>query len=152
MILAEWDEWFERSDPQPPRVEDIITRFEVARQAAMARLNAAPVFILGQEICLDPSRFIIEGDKIHILSEQRLAPLHFAGALHYQFWASDFIDVEHAVTLPYLLVPPISWTRVEGCLRLSLEMMRSGWTTHHAESAVVELPSISDDPMRCREL
>ena len=51
-----------------------------ARRWAMQRIFTAPITMLGKELFLDPARFVVVGDKVHVLSRERLGPVHFAGA------------------------------------------------------------------------
>lgn len=105
-----------------PRVLEVYGR---AREWAMRRLLPAPIVLLGKELFLDPDRFVVVGDAIHVLSSDAPEPLHFAGAVF--FSPEDFVDVDATFGALHPLVPPMSF-RVDGDLvHLSCDLFRNGW-------------------------
>lgn len=119
-----------------PRVLEVYTR---ARQWAMQRIVPAPILLLGKELFIDPDRFVVAGDKIHVLSSESPEPLHFAGAVF--FSPEDFVDVDMKFGALHPVVPPMSF-RVEGdIVHLCCDLFRNGWMVSH-RSEVVPVPRI----------
>ncbi|MEL6341636.1 MAG: hypothetical protein AAFV53_00790 [Myxococcota bacterium] len=99
-------------------------------------LEHAPIFILGQELFFDPSQFIIDGDKIHVLSNQRLAPINFAN-----FW-QPYVHAEVSVEPLHPLVPPILFSRRAGCLHLTLCFFQNDWSVGMEPTGAQTIPSL----------
>lgn len=139
--ISEHHEWFD--DEHKAQHGQIVALYQQRQRQAKAALLPASIWMLGQEVFLDPSRFIIEGDKIHVLSTARHAPLHFAAMSYYDIEVEDYVVAECEVDAPYLLVPPILWREVEGCYHLMLDFFRSTWMVEH-QDRVVEIPKIDE--------
>jgi hypothetical protein len=121
-----------------PRVVDVYSR---AQRFAMKRIFSAPLTILGQEVFLDPGRFVVEADKIHVLSSERLGPLHFAGARFLD--PEDFIDVDVSLDTLQPLVPPIHYRESGELLHLACDLFRNSWMVSH-RSEQVPVPRVMD--------
>lgn len=139
--ISEFHEWL--SDKHKAQHGQIVELYQQRQQEAKAALGPAPIWMLGQEVFLDASRFVVEGDKIHVLSAARHAPLHFAAMSYYDVAVEDYVITECEVDAPYLLVPPILWREVEGCYHLIFDFFRSTWRVEHRDR-VVEIPKIED--------
>ncbi len=121
-----------------PGVVEVYAR---ARRWALRRILAAPILMLGKELFLDPDRFVVNGDKIHVLSRESLGPVHFAGAVF--FHAPDFVGVDATLHALQPLVPPISFHVVGDLLHLCCDLFRNSWmVAHHTD--VVPLPRVLD--------
>jgi hypothetical protein len=135
-------------DPEPfpddwdaTRHPKVITEYVAAQHEAKQRILPAPITMLGRELFLDPERFVVDGDKIHVLSRDALAPLHFAGAVFYG--PADFVDVDVTLGALRLLVPPILFRETDDVVHLQLDLFRNSWMVRHRfESAPV--PRIVD--------
>lgn len=110
-----------------------------ARLWALRRILAAPITMLGQELFLDPARFVVEDGRIHVLSRERLGPVHFAGAVFFQ--PEDFVGVDGTIDALQPLVPPIAFCEEGELLHLSCDLFRNAWMVSH-RSEVVPVPRI----------
>jgi hypothetical protein len=113
----------------------------IARQTRRALRNA-PVMLMGEQVLLDATRFVVDGDKVHILSERALAPVNFAAC-----WNigedSDYIDIEARLQALQHVVPPILFGEEDGCWHLRLDLFRNDWMVS-AEEEEVAVPAIRD--------
>lgn len=128
------------------RCEEIIDLYQRAQQFAKSRIQSAPIVLLGQQIFLHPERFVIEPGRIHILSEDRLAPVNFAACWNFGGSPDNYIDVAAKVEVLQPLVPPILYVETEGSFHLMFDFFRNSFLTklHQYE---VPVPFISDvDP------
>jgi hypothetical protein len=137
-----------------PFIHDLYAR---AQSRARSLLERAPVVIMCSRVFLNEAQFVIEGDKIHVLSHQRLAPMHFAGcnfAGQHHCWHAnsieDFIGVEAEALAPQPLVPPILFTEVDGCYHLMFDLFRNDWMAHYTDQPVY-VPHILMYPSRSRD-
>jgi hypothetical protein len=121
-----------------PMVIDDYTR---AQNYAKQRILPAPVTILGRELFLDRERFVVEADRIHVLSQDALAPVHFAGAVFYV--PGDFVDVDVTLGTLRLLVPPILFREHEGVVHFMLDLFRNSWMVRHRVETV-PVPRVVD--------
>ena len=112
------------------RSRRLLRRLAEQRAKVEPIIERAPIIIMGQELFLDPERFVVEGDKIHILSNERLAPLNFAGGFAY-YDESSFSRIAFRLGAPALLVPPISWRERGQLLHLSFDLFRNGWLVRY---------------------
>ena len=121
-----------------PRVLAVYTR---ARRWALQRIFAAPITVLGKQLFLDPARFVVIADKVHILSSERLDPVHFAGASF--FGPDDFVGVDVTLGALQPLVPPMSLGRAGDLLHLRCDLFRNSWMVSH-RSETVPVPRVLD--------
>lgn len=117
------DDWAATRHPK------VITEYARAQQEAMQRILPAPITMLGRELFLDPECFVVEGDKIHVLSYDALAPLHFASAVFYG--PEDFVGVDVTLAALRLLVPPILFGETEDVVHLRFDLFRNSWMVQH---------------------
>lgn len=108
-----------------PRNASVIEVYARAQRWAKRRIVPAPITLLGKQLFLDPARFVVAGDKIHVLSRERLGPMHFAGAVF--FHAEDFVGVDVRLTALHPLVPPISFAVAGELLHLRCDLFRNSW-------------------------
>ncbi|MCA9690168.1 MAG: hypothetical protein KC636_11205, partial [Myxococcales bacterium] len=118
-------------DWDPRRNRSLLWHLEKQRNRVEPIVSRAPILIMGQEVFLDPERFVIEGDKIHILSNEALAPVHFAGGIAY-YDPSSFTRVVFTLDAPVLLVPPITFREHGDTLHLTLDLFRNGWMVRYS--------------------
>lgn len=119
----------------------VIAEYARARRWAMRRIFAAPITMLGTELFLDPARFVVVADKIHVLSSKRLGPVHFAGASF--FHDEDFVGVDVTLEALQPLVPPIGFREEGDTLHLSCDLFRNSWMVSHRSEAV-PVPRVLD--------
>ncbi|HEU0032119.1 MAG TPA: hypothetical protein VFQ53_15905 [Kofleriaceae bacterium] len=124
---------------------DILEFFERAQVYCRRRIDPAPILIFGDEVMLDPSRFVIERDRIHVLSQSRLAPVHFA-ACRWDHEPTRYVDVDYAIGALQPLVPPILFERTPHAHHLMLDFFRNTWTVGH-RSYGVPIPYIRTEPV-----
>ncbi len=114
---------------EPTRCEGVIDVYEFAAGRVRARLGEAPVVLMGQEVWLNPSRFLVTENQIHVLSADRLEPIHFAA----MSWCwhgherSDYIVTELSVTTLSPMLPPILWRREGDLLLLKCDFFQNTW-------------------------
>ncbi len=133
------------------RCGDIVEYFERAQAFAKKRVFPAPIFMLGQEIFVDPEQFVVESGRIHILSEQALAPVNFAACWNFGGSPSNYVDVDRTVAVLQPLVPPILFVETADCYRLMFDFFRNSWMVKPLEYPV-PIPYISDvDPGEAEE-
>lgn len=133
------------------RCEDIIEYFERAQRFAKQRVFAAPIVLMGQEIFLDPTQFVVEPGRIQVLSEQSLAKVNFAACWNFGGDPSNYVDVAQTVHVLQPLVPPILYVETAGCYHLMFDFFRNSWRVKSLEYDV-PIPYISDvDPGTAEE-
>lgn len=117
-----------RDDFDASRNEDVREAYQGTRFIAEERLAQAPVLLMGQEVFLDKTRFVIERDKIHVLSRDALAPVNFAA---HQCWRGespeDYLAIEARLQAWQPLVPPLLFAETAGCFHLMFDFFRNGW-------------------------
>lgn len=117
----------------------VIAVYAAARRWALRKLLAAPITMLGKELFLDPDRFIVVGDKIHVLSSESLGPVHFAGAVWFD--PEDFVGVDATPGALQPLAPPM-WFREDGeLLHLCCDLFRNSWMVGQ-RSETVPVPRV----------
>ena len=79
---------------------------------------------------------MIEGGKIHVLSDQALAPVNFAACWNDGSQPANYLDVEVIVEAPHLLVPPILFVEHEHGHHLMLDLFRNSWMVRHTPRSV----------------
>ena len=134
------------AEPFPPdwdatRNSRVLEVHALARRWAMRRILAAPILMLGKQVFLDPQRFVVEGDRIHVLSRERPGPLHFAGARF--FGPEDFIGVDVVLGALQPLVPPMFFHVTDEVVHLRCDLFRNGWMVD-VRSEVVPVPRALD--------
>ncbi|MEL6346468.1 MAG: hypothetical protein AAFV53_25380 [Myxococcota bacterium] len=125
------------------REAQIVATYTQARERAMRLLGPAPIMLLGQEVFLDERRIVIEGDKIHVLSDEPMQPVHFAAVQSWTPTPEAFVGTEVTLHAPYWLIPPMVWRRVRGCWHLRLDFFRNGWMVRVAHQEI-NIPFIDD--------
>lgn len=118
------------------RNEETVELYTRAQRFAQRRLSGSAIMMMGQEIFLDPDKFVIEGGKIHILSEQALAPLNFAACWNDGTSPANYLDVEVTIDAPYLLLPPILFVETPHARHLMLDLFRNSWMVSQRPRAV----------------
>lgn len=109
------------------RSEETVGLYARAQRFAQRRLSGAAITMMGQQIFLDRDKFVIEDGKIHILSEQALAPLNFAACWNDGSSPANYLDVEVNIEAPYLLLPPILFVETPHARHLMLDLFRNSW-------------------------
>jgi hypothetical protein len=123
------------------RNSDIVDLYARAQTFAKAHITPAPIVMLGQDVLLDPDKFVIEDNRIHVLGKQALAPVNFAACWNAGGSPDNYIDVAARVGVLHLLVPPILFTEAAGCYHLQFDFFRNSWMVKHQE-ATVPVPMI----------
>ena len=118
------------------RNDDIVRFYEEARRFTSGLLARAPIFMMGQRIFLGEERFLVEGDKIYVSSEERCQPVNFAACWNAGGMPGDYIDVETSIEAPFLLLPPILFRETRGCYHLMLDFFRNSWMVRQREQRV----------------
>jgi hypothetical protein len=118
------------------RNEETVDLYTRAQRFAQRRLAGAAITMMGQEIFLDRDKFVIENGKIHILSEQALAPVNFAACWNDGSSPANYLDVEVTIEAPYLLLPPILFVETEHARHLMLDLFRNSWMVSQRPRAV----------------
>lgn len=113
------------------RSQDVVDLYTRAQTFCRARIDAAPITILGHAVYLDASRFQISGNQIHVLSRERLAPVNFAACWDCHSSPPNFVDVDYEVGVLHPLVPPILWEATATTHHLMFDFFRNGWAVSH---------------------
>lgn len=125
----------------PTRHSEVLDLYGAAQVFAKERLFPAPVMVMGEEVLLDPSRFVVEADRVHVLSEARLAPVNFAACWNYGGSPEAYVGVEARVMTLQPLVPPMLFGREGDTWHLRLDFFRNGWLVKNTVEHV-PVPSI----------
>lgn len=125
------------------RFGEIVDLNEAAQSFAKAHIMPAPVLMLGQDVVLDPERFVVRGNQIHVLSKESLVPVNFAACWNAGGTPPNYLDVAATVGAAHFLVPPILFTEKDGCYHLQFDFFRNTWMVRH-EQPRVPVPRIRD--------
>jgi hypothetical protein len=106
---------------------EVIERYSEAQQFSQQRLASAPVVLMGQTILIDPARFIVDENRIHILSDQALDPVHFAACQNSTIPPGILVGVGSTLEALRPLVPPILFAESGGCYHLRFDFFRNSW-------------------------
>lgn len=129
-----------------PRHSEVIELYGQAQAWVRARLSTAPVLLMGDQVMLDPSRFVIDGDKVHVLSNEALRPVNFAACWNYGGMPPNYLGVETVVKVLQPLVPPVLFGEEQGCWHLRFDFFRNAFLVK-APTLDVPIPVILDrDP------
>jgi hypothetical protein len=123
------------------RDPDVIECYERAQATAKAQIVPAPILMLGEDVVLDPDRFVVRGNLIHVLGEKSLEPVNFAACQGPGFDPEAFIDVEATVDVADFLVPPIVFAESATVYHLRFDFFRNTWMVDH-QQAEVGVPAI----------
>jgi len=125
----------------PTRHTDIVDLYTRAQSFAKAHILPAPILMLGEDVALDPDKFVIRGNQIHVLGKESLAPVNFAACWNSGGTPENYIDVAASVGVAHFLVPPILFTETAGCYHLQFDFFRNSWMVQHHQ-ATVPVPMI----------
>ena len=137
--FPDYQSWTDYGDMT--RCEEVVDLYTKAQAEAKSALVHAAIMLMGREIFLDRSRFIIEEDRVYVLTQEPLRPLHFAAMSWVEVEPSDFIHAEVEIDAPYLLVPPILYKQREQCIHLMFDFFRNSWMVTARERRI-EVPCI----------
>ncbi len=133
------------------RCGDIVELYENARAFVRRRLDPAPVMIMGEQVFVDPSRFVVEGDKLHVLSRSAIAPVNFASCWNFGGGPSHYVGVETTVRALQPLVPPILFGSEGALWHLRFDFFRNSWMVKLEENELA-IPVIRNlNPMAVEE-
>ena len=131
---------------------DVIEQYEEAQQLTKALVLPAPVWMLGSEVFLDPSRFVVRDGRIDVLSQDRLEPVNFAACWNAGGTAENYLGIEASVALLQPLVPPILYCEEGGLYHLMFDFFRNSWMVTGGER-LIPIPVIRDlDPGVAEEM
>lgn len=131
-------------DFDPTRFEPIVEAYRQAQWAARSDLEDGPIYLLGTELILDRTRFVVEAGKIHVLSPIA-TQVHFAACRYVSNRLEQYIGEATRVTKLEPLVPPILFTEGRRHRHLMLDLFRNSWVKE-CERKVVGIPRIRNDP------
>jgi hypothetical protein len=125
------------------RNADIIEVYTRAQDSAKADIMPAPIMMLGEDVLLDPDRFVVEGNRIHVLGKKSLTPVNFASCQGGPpvSPARAFITPAATVEVAHFLVPPILFAESADCYHLKFDFFRNSWMVDH-ERSTVSIPMI----------
>ncbi|MFT3710647.1 MAG: hypothetical protein QM817_23740 [Archangium sp.] len=126
------------------RLAGEVLELERRAQGFVTRLlEKAPVLIFGNELFLNSMSFDVQVDRIHVLSERALEPIHFAACrFEEEQTPPDCVRAGRSVRAMHLLVPPILWSVHDGLIHLRFDFFRNGWWVPKQRVDVVPLPEI----------
>ncbi|MEU6584404.1 hypothetical protein [Nocardia sp. NPDC046763] len=122
---------------------DIIEQYQHAQDSAKADVIPAPILLLGEDVVFDPDRFVVEGNRIHVLGKNSLTPVNFASCQGGPpvAPAKEFITTASTVEVLSLLVPPILFAESADCYHLKFDFFRNSWMVDQ-ERSTVSIPMI----------
>ncbi|MFD8543111.1 hypothetical protein [Streptomyces sp. NPDC059649] len=118
------------------RFDEIVDLYERAQTFAQAHIMPAPILMLGEDVVLDPEKFVIRGNQIHILGKEPLTPVNFAACWNSGGTPDNYIDVAATVGAAHFLVPPIVFSETDDCYHLQFDFFRNTWMVQHQKSTV----------------
>ncbi|MEU5363018.1 hypothetical protein ABZ354_05845 [Streptomyces sp. NPDC005925] len=118
------------------RFQEIIDLNAAAQTFAKAHIMPAPILMLGQDVVLDPEKFVVRGNQIHVLGKESLTPVNFAACWNSGGYPNNYIDVLATVGTAHFLVPPILFSETDHCYHLRFDFFRNSWTVQHEQSKV----------------
>jgi hypothetical protein len=128
----------------PTRFVHIVEHYRDAQWSAQSELAGGPIYLLGQELFLDRTQFVVEGGKIHVLSTIA-AQMHFAACRYVSNNLERYIGEATRVTKLEPLLPPILFTQGGRHHHLMLDLFRNSWVKS-CERRVIPIPRIRNDP------
>ncbi|MGW1373943.1 hypothetical protein ACWD6P_06615 [Streptomyces sp. NPDC002446] len=120
----------------PTRFDEVTDLYERAQTFAKAHIMPAPILLLGEDVVLDPEKFVIRGNQIHVLGKEPLTPVNFAACWNSGGIPDNYIDVAATVGAAHFLVPPIVFTESDDCYHLQFDFFRNTWMVKHQQSTV----------------
>ncbi|WP_405796357.1 hypothetical protein [Streptomyces sp. NBC_01506] len=135
----------------PTRHSEIVELYEEAQSATMEHIMPAPVVMLGEDVFLDPEKFVIRGNAIHVLGKKALTPVNFAACWNAGGMPHMYIETEVRVGVAEFVVPPILFTESADGYHLQFDFFRNSWMVNHSQ-AEIPVPRIhgevidDDDP------
>lgn len=99
--------------------------------------------MLGQDVVLDPEKFAVQGNQIHILGKESLAPVNFAACWNSGGTPPNYLDVAATVEAAHFLVPPIVFSETDDCYHLQFDFFRNTWMVKQ-QQLPVPVPRIRD--------
>jgi uncharacterized protein (TIGR02996 family) len=116
---------------------DINDLYGGAQRFARARIDPAPVLMLGHEVYLHRAQFIVQGNLVHTLSRERLAPVNFAACWNCRSRPQNYVEVDMTIGALHPLVPPIIWRATRATHHLMFDFFRNDWAVSHH---VIDVP------------
>ncbi|MFC5747507.1 hypothetical protein [Actinomadura rugatobispora] len=123
---------------------EIIDLYQRAQLFTKAHIMPAPIMMMGEDVVLDPEKFVVRGNQIHVLGGESLAPVNFAACWNSGGSPENYIDVAATVGVAHFLVPPILFTESATGYHLRFDFFRNSWTVKHRQAAV-PVPMITDE-------
>ncbi|MFI6742659.1 hypothetical protein ACIBI9_58010 [Nonomuraea sp. NPDC050451] len=128
----------------PTRHDEIIDLYTDAQSFAKAHILPAPILMLGEDVALDPDRFVVQDNLIHVLGKGALQPVNFAACWNDESIPEDYVVVAAKVGVAQFLVPPIIYTESAGCYHLKFDFFRNSWMVDH-QRATIPIPRITEE-------
>jgi hypothetical protein len=127
----------------PTRFDDVIKLYTDAQSFAQAHILPAPILMLGEDVALDPDRFVVQDGLIHVLGKNALTPVNFAACWNDESIPEDYVTVAAKVGVAQFLVPPIIYNESDGCRHLRFDFFRNSWMVDHRR-ATIPIPRITE--------
>jgi hypothetical protein len=129
------------------RESAVIDIYGTAQKFAKAHIMPAPILMLGQDVVLDPEKFLIQDNRITVLGAQPLAPVNFASCQCYGDGMEydeipTHVGVAATVGVAHFLVPPILFTESADTYHLTFDFFRNSWMVDHRQ-ATIPVPMIT---------
>lgn len=118
------------------RLDEIVELHEAAQDFAKAHIMPAPILMLGQDVVLDPEKFVVRDNRIHVLGKDSLTPVNFAACWNAGGTEANYLDVAATVDAAHFLVPPILYTETDDCFHLRFDFFRNTWMVKHHQLPV----------------
>ncbi|MEU7900529.1 hypothetical protein AB0B45_47835 [Nonomuraea sp. NPDC049152] len=127
----------------PTRFDEVVKLYTDAQSFAQAHILPAPILMLGEDVALDPDRFVIQDGLIHVLGKNALTPVNFAACWNDESIPEDYVVVAAKVGVEQFLVPPIIYNESAGCRHLRFDFFRNSWMVGH-QRATIPVPRITE--------
>jgi hypothetical protein len=128
----------------PTLHDEIVDLYGEAQSFARAHILTAPILLLDEDVALDPDRFVVRGDFVHVLGDQALTPVNFAVCWNDESIPEDSIIAAGTVGVAHFLVPPILHAKTAGCHHLRFDFFRNTWMVDHRQHSISILQIISE--------
>ncbi|KAK1182975.1 hypothetical protein B7755_035500 [Streptomyces sp. NBS 14/10] len=131
------------ADFDATRSEDVIELYTAAQTFAKVHIMSAPIVMLGQDVLLDPEKFVIRGNSIRVLGTDSLTPVNFAACWNAGGLPGNYIDVAATVDTAHFLVPPIPFTESADSYHLRFDFIRNSWMVKN-QQVTIPVPMVHD--------
>jgi len=132
------------------RNAEIVDIYQLCQVYSRKKLENAPLVFLGEEMQLDESTLVIDGDKIYFSEGLNKFPDRINFAANWTpCWTVDydpreFIGVDETILAPRLLLPPLCFESSAHGFRFRVDFFQNDWQICVNDSRMIPVPTILD--------